>query len=42
MSFTYDNKCRCSLDKPCSNIAEWHVLSVSHVIDLVDTEVGML
>ncbi len=42
MSFTYDKNCKCSLNKSCSNSEEWHILTVSHVIDLIDTEVGML
>jgi hypothetical protein len=41
LSFTYEKNCTCTLDKPCSKTGEWQVLAVSHVIDLIDTEVGM-
>ena len=41
-SLSYDRQCQCSLNKPCSDSEEWQILAVSHVIDLIDTEVGML
>ncbi|CAF4402568.1 unnamed protein product [Rotaria socialis] len=40
-SFNYDKECNCSLNELCSNSEEWHVLVVSRIIDLVDTEVGL-
>jgi len=42
LSFSYDKKCQCSLTKPCLEKEEWQILTVSHVIDLTDIEVGML
>ena len=41
LSFSYDKNCECSLDQQCSNSVEWQIFAVSHVIDLVDAEVGM-
>lgn len=37
-------ECKCSLDTsnhPCRSNGQWHVLTVSNVIELVDSEVGM-
>jgi len=42
MSFNYDKICKCSLNEPCSDSEEWHILAVSHLIGLIDAEVGML
>jgi hypothetical protein len=41
-SLSYDRQCKCSLNKRCSDSEEWQILAVSHIIDLIDTEVGML
>ncbi|CAF1009611.1 unnamed protein product [Didymodactylos carnosus] len=35
--FKYD-KCTCDINSKCE---QWHILSVSHVIDLIDAEVGL-
>ncbi|CAF3946958.1 unnamed protein product [Adineta steineri] len=44
-SFKYDTTiCKCSLSQPsktCRNNGQWHALSVSNVIDLIDSEVGL-
>jgi hypothetical protein len=37
------NFCKCTLsksDKQCRDNGQWHVMSVSNVIDLIDSEVG--
>ncbi|CAF0958355.1 unnamed protein product [Adineta ricciae] len=40
-SFQYDKNCVCSFNPPCSSANEWHIFTVSHVIDLIDAEVGL-
>ncbi|CAF0876615.1 unnamed protein product [Rotaria sp. Silwood1] len=46
-SFKYEkNICKCplstsELDTPCLDDGQWHVISVSNVIDLIDTQVGL-
>ncbi|CAF0835622.1 unnamed protein product [Adineta ricciae] len=44
-SFKYDmTNCQCSLEKSsktCRKDDQWHVLAVSNVIDLIDSEVGL-
>lgn len=46
-SFEYEKSvCKCPLtasqvDTKCSDVGQWHVISVSNVIDLIDSEVGM-
>lgn len=40
-AFTYDKICQCAIKRTCSTDESWHILIASHVIDLVDTEVGM-
>lgn len=44
VTFKYQkNFCKCSLARPnkkCRDDGVWHVMSVSNVIDLIDSEVG--
>jgi len=45
LTFKYEkNFCKCLLtksNKQCQDDGQWHVISVSNIIDLIDTEVGM-